>query len=248
MRNRSETQPPRASPAAQARGHSAFLILNAKTTRNHNAPGLKNRGLRTVLMNLHNQPLCDVTLTRPSATRLRQEATNRSVSRWESGLLAAVFDIAIYVRQRTLSSIVLQLQPRYGKCVHFGGGAYIEVENVRTESLRTKGAYILGSDVPTCGFGVIANLLQLGQTQRQGGRSLQKAIYVPQFDLRLSPGRVARGSVDSNLDVDDRATPPPAYGATPLSTGAKTSASARLESRSHSQALPGLTFARTPIR
>ena len=83
-------------------------------------------------------------------------------------------------RRRSLSSIVLQLQPRYRKCVHFGEGAYIEVENVRTTSLRTRGAYFRGSDVRTGNFAATANLLQLAPAERHGGRSLQKAISVPQ--------------------------------------------------------------------
>ena len=126
------------------------------------------------------RPLDDATLTRPSAVRLRQEATSNAVSRRERGWWSAVFQDALSVRERGLLTIVLQLQPRCRKCVHFGGGAYIEVENVRTTSLRTKGAYISGSDVRTYDFGAIAILLQLAPAERHGGRSLQKAISVPQ--------------------------------------------------------------------
>jgi hypothetical protein len=173
-------------------------------------------------MNLRCRPLINVTLTRPSGICLRQEATNDAVSRRERGFGDAMSDESISVRLRSLSSIVLQLQPRYGKCAHFGGGAYIEVEKVRTTSLRTKGAYISGSDVRTRNSGAIANLLRLESPRRHGGRSLQLAISAPEFGLGLSPGRVARGSVDRLTDVDDRSTPPPAYAVPPLSTGAKT--------------------------
>ena len=173
-------------------------------------------------MNLRCRPFINVTLTRPAVIRLRQEATNNAVSRRERGFGDAMSDESISVRMRSLSSIVLQLQPRYRKCVHFRGGAYIEVENVRTTSLRTKGAYISGSDVRTRNSGAIANLLRLESPERHGGRSLQLAISAPEFGLGLSLGRVARGSVDRLTDVDDRSTPPPAYAAPPLSTGAKT--------------------------
>jgi hypothetical protein len=62
------------------------------------------------------------------------------------------------------------------------------------------------------------------------GATLPNAITVDgdfcsEIKLRLSPGRVARGSVDRIDDADDRLTPPPAYAAVPLSTGAKTLAS-----------------------
>jgi hypothetical protein len=189
-------------------------------------------------MNLPCQPLDDVTLTRPSGT----------LSRRERGWWTTVCCMALSVRRRTLSSIVLHLQPRYRKCVHFGGGAYIEVENVRTTSLRTKGAYISGCDVRTCNLGAIANRLQLESPERHGGRSLQKAIYVPQSASCLSPGRVAHGSVDPSIDTVDRLTPPPAYAAAPLSTGAKTSCSA-VSARPAAQALVDYNFSfRSSIR
>ena len=93
------------------------------------------------------------------------------------------YQYPIYVRRSFLLTIVLQLQPRYRKCVYFRGGAYIEVEKVRIAPLRTKGAYISGSDVRTCDFAVIANRLQLRRAERHGGRSLQKAVYVPRFAM-----------------------------------------------------------------
>jgi hypothetical protein len=145
-------------------------------------PGLKNRGLRSRSMNLRSAPLDDVTLTRPSAT----------LSRWERGWWWAVFAASLSVRQSALSSIVLQLQPRYRKCVHFGGGAYIEVEKVRTTSLRTKGAYISCSDVRTCNLETIANRLQLPPAERHGGRSLQKAVSARTLQRR--PWRAADAS------------------------------------------------------
>jgi hypothetical protein len=149
-------------------------ITDPTTNPTRNAPGLKSRGLRSTSMNLHCQPLGDVTLTRPSGT----------LSRRERGWLHADSAIAISVRQRGLSSIELQLQQRYRYCVQNGGGAYIDDRFVRTESLRTKGAYISGSDVRTCNFNVIANLLRLEPAERRGGRSLQKAISVPEVAVR----------------------------------------------------------------
>ena len=128
----------------------------------------------------------------------------------------------ISVRRCVLLAIVLQLQPRYGYCVQNGGGAYIEVENVRTTSLRTKGAYKRGCDVRTCNFEAVANLSQTRRAERHGGRSLQKAVVVPEAGLGLGPGRVARGGVDQVISVVAQATPPPAYAAAPLSTGTKT--------------------------
>ena len=144
---------------------------------------MKCRRLRSDFMNNRSQPFGDVSLTRPLAT----------LSRWERDCGDALSDGAVYARHRKLSSIVLQLQPRYRKCVHFHRGAYIKVENVRTGSLRTKGAYISGSDVRTCSLETVVNLLQLRRAERRGRRSLQKAISVPGFALRLSPGQVARG-------------------------------------------------------
>ena len=120
-------------------------------------------------MNHHCQPLDDVTLTRPSAT----------LSRRERGLRVTVFDIAISVRRGRLLTTELQLQPRYRKCVHFQGGAYIEVEKVRTASLRTKGAYISGSDVRTCNFEAMTNRLRFAQARRRGERFLPKVICAP---------------------------------------------------------------------
>ena len=90
-----------------------------------------------------------------------------------------LFQCSISVRRRALSSIVLQLQRRYRNCVQNGGGAYIEIEKVRTESLRTKGAYISGSDVRTCNFEAVANLLRLAFRKCGGDRFLKKAISVP---------------------------------------------------------------------
>ena len=130
-------------------------------------PRFEEPAAKVTPMNLHRQPLGDVTLTRPSGT----------LSRWERGWLHADSAIAISVRQRGLSAIELQLQQRYRYCAQNGGGAYIDDRFVRTESLRTKGAYISGSDVRTCNFNAIANLLRLEPAERRGGRSLQKAIY-----------------------------------------------------------------------
>ncbi|MBN8626667.1 MAG: PQQ-binding-like beta-propeller repeat protein [Planctomycetes bacterium] len=48
-------------------------------------------------------------------------------------------------------------------------------------SLRTKGACNPRVVARTCDFGVIANPLRLGNPQRRGRRSLQKAISVPQI-------------------------------------------------------------------
>jgi hypothetical protein len=93
----------------------------------------------------------------------------------------------ISVRQIALSTIVLQLQTRYRKCVHFRGGAYIEVEKVRTASLRTKGAYNRGADVRTSNLETVANLSQTRRAERHGGRCLQKAVYVRK--IMLAPRR-----------------------------------------------------------
>jgi hypothetical protein len=207
------------------------LSSTLKQEQPHNAPGMKCRGLRSVFMNLHCQPLDDVTLTRPSAT----------LSRWERGWWRAGFQVAISVRRRELFAIELQLQPRYVYCVQNRGGACNEVRFARTESLRTKGACKPGGDARTCDFEAIAILLQLAFPERHGGRSLQKAVSVPKCDLCLSPGRVARGSIDRASDVVHRWTPPPAYAAAPLSTGAKTSISTSSGDAAHWR------FARWPI-
>jgi hypothetical protein len=141
-----------------------FSTINAKQYSTHNAPGLKNRGLRATSMNHPGQPPDDAALIRGFAAPSPSGRRNMAIS----------------VRQRPLLTTELQLQPRYRKCVHLGGGAYIEVEKVRTESLRTKGAYIWGSDVRTCNLEVVANRLRLRRAERRGGRFLQKAIYGPQ--------------------------------------------------------------------
>ena len=154
-------------------------MINGETTIHRIAPGLKCQELRSFNMNLPSPHLDDVTLARPSGT----------LSRRERGWWSAVCDVPLYVRRRHLFTIVLQLQPRYRKCVHFGGGAYSEVENVRTGSLRTKGAYIRGSDVRTCNLETIANRLQLPPAKRHGDRSLQKAISARTLQRR--PRRAA---------------------------------------------------------
>jgi hypothetical protein len=213
-------------PAPQRKqGDMPVFLANAEHHSTRNAPGLKNRGLRAATMkNKRHQQRAGSVSDRSLAASIRRSAPSSVASRH---LLPQEGERSrrhlISVRQYSLSSIVLQLQPRYRKCVHFRRGAYIEVEKVRTETLRTKGAYIMGSDVRTCRFGVIANLLQLEPAQRRGGRRRQKAICVPLSSLRLSPGRVARGSVDRITDVAARATLPPAYATPSRSTGAKTS-------------------------
>ena len=115
------------------------------------------------------QPSVDATLTRPSGTLSRRER-----DWWQ-----AVWSNAISVRQQALLIVVLQLQLRYRKCAHFREGAYIEVENVRTASLRTKGAYISGSDVRTCNFEAMTNRLRFAQARRRGERFLPKVICAP---------------------------------------------------------------------
>ena len=217
------TPPSLTSPTAQARGHTALrFISRPKRTTTRNAPGMKCRGLRSMTMNhqRHQQRAGSVS-DRSFATPIRRSAPSSALrapspTRGEG-------TATLSVRRRDLLTIVLQLQPRYGYCVQNGGGAYIDDRFVRTESLRTKGAYISGSDVRTCNFEAVANLLRLAPAKRHGGRSLQKAAYV----RRLSPGRVAWGSVDPRSGVVAQTTPPPAYAAAPLSTGAKTPLTAR---------------------
>ena len=85
------------------------------------------------------------------------------------------------VRRRGLLTIVLQLQPRYRKCVQNGGGACNEVRFARTTSLRTKGACKTGSDARTCNLEVVANRLRVRPAERRGGRRLQMAVSVPRF-------------------------------------------------------------------
>ena len=125
-------------------------------------------------MNHHGQPLDDVTLTRPSATP----------SRWERGLRSADGETTIFVRRCRLSSIVLQLQSRYGYCVQNDGGACNEGRFARVTSLRTKGACKPGGIARTCDFTAIANLLRLAPAERRRGRYLHEALSVPQIFAR----------------------------------------------------------------
>jgi hypothetical protein len=159
----------------------------------HIAPGLKNRGLRATTMNLrrHQQRAGSVSdrslaastrRSAPSSAALRQSTpVGGDKQHWLPQGGEGNLQHTISVRLGFLLTIVLQLQSRYRKCVHFKGGAYIGVENVRTTSLRTKGAYISESDVRTRNFEAVANSSQTRRAERHGGRSLQMAISVPRI-------------------------------------------------------------------
>jgi hypothetical protein len=191
---------------------ATFPIPRFPQQLNRIAPGMKCRGLRAMTMNHRCQPVCGVPLTRPSVT----------LSRREKGLSTPKFAEALSARLRSLLTIVMQLNLRYRYCVQNGGDACNQVGFARTISLRTKGACKPGSDARTCNFEVVEDLLRLRPAERHGGRCLQMAISAPEIRLGLSPGRVARGSVDSRNGTANQLTPPPAYAAAPLSTGAKT--------------------------
>jgi hypothetical protein len=169
------------APKRKRGGMFEFLIINAKTNNpTHNAPGLKNRGLRATTMNHPSQPFVDVSLTRPSAASLRQEATSNTVSRREKGWWSALQQRPLFVRQRGLFAIVLQLQWDYCCSAHGDKSAHRIGRFVRVGALTNRGAHKLRKLVRTRFAGVIANRLQLQQPRRRGGRCLHVAISAPQ--------------------------------------------------------------------
>jgi hypothetical protein len=180
-------------------------------------------------MNHRCQPSLDVTHTRHSATLSRRERGRWYTSRRRAGSvidrsLSAPPSVRhpISARQCRLLTIVLQLQLSYCCSAHREKSAHNFGRLVRVGALTNRGAHKLRELVRTRFAGVIANRLQLQQPGLRGESRPRIALSVPQLALRLSPGRVARGGVDRVTDVVDRATPPPAYAAAPLSTGAKT--------------------------
>ena len=121
-------------------------------------------------------------------------------------------------------------EPRRKFCAHGGESAHKFDRFVRVGALTNRGSHknrksVRGGRPPAAGLTSIPEGFRgegPSPAERRGGRRLRTAVSVPELDLGLSSGRVARGSFDQTTDVHDRLTPPPAYAAAPLSTGAKT--------------------------